>query len=191
MQNYVWQFALLPKAEYQPHVSRTKHLTNRLLCSFISAIWLLPRYNEYGTWPASGEIDLSEGRGNTNLTLNGSNIGTEISGSTLHFGPYWPLNGYENANFVKRSEPGQGFDQDFHKFQMRWTNGTFWFKRKPITRNRNFLWVRLRTEVLLTRDCVLVRNFWHRFISVKMLPAQLFMNKILAVVFSCSALRLS
>jgi hypothetical protein len=91
---------------------------------------LLPRYNEYGPWPASGEIDLTEGRGNTNLTLNGSNIGTEVSSSTLHFGPYWPINGFEKAHFEKRSESGEGFDQDFHRFQMTWTNGRFWLKQK-------------------------------------------------------------
>ena len=28
------------------------------------AIWLLPRHNEYGNWPASGEIDIMESRGN-------------------------------------------------------------------------------------------------------------------------------
>lgn len=28
------------------------------------AIWLLPRWNNYGNWPASGEIDLMESRGN-------------------------------------------------------------------------------------------------------------------------------
>lgn len=28
------------------------------------AIWMLPRYNEYGGWPASGEIDIMESRGN-------------------------------------------------------------------------------------------------------------------------------
>lgn len=27
------------------------------------AIWLMPKYNAYGTWPASGEIDLMESRG--------------------------------------------------------------------------------------------------------------------------------
>ena len=30
------------------------------------AIWMLPRYNEYGQWPASGEIDIMESRGNVN-----------------------------------------------------------------------------------------------------------------------------
>lgn len=28
------------------------------------AIWLLPEKNAYGQWPASGEIDLMESRGN-------------------------------------------------------------------------------------------------------------------------------
>ncbi len=28
------------------------------------AIWLLPRHQEYGGWPASGEIDIMESRGN-------------------------------------------------------------------------------------------------------------------------------
>ena len=29
------------------------------------AIWLLPRDNQYGGWPASGEIDIVESRGNS------------------------------------------------------------------------------------------------------------------------------
>ncbi|KAJ4427900.1 hypothetical protein ANN_23908, partial [Periplaneta americana] len=82
----------------------------------------LPRYNEYGGWPASGEIDLSEGRGNRNLTLNGLNIGTELSASTLHFGPYSALNGWERAHFEKSSQEGRGYDQDFHRFQLEWTD---------------------------------------------------------------------
>ncbi|PSN52721.1 Beta-1 [Blattella germanica] len=71
------------------------------------AIWLLPRYNKYGSWPASGEIDLMEGRGNKNLVSNGQNIGTELSSSTLHFGPFWPLNGYQHAHFEKNTPAGQ------------------------------------------------------------------------------------
>jgi hypothetical protein len=84
---------------------------------------MLPRYNEYGYWPASGEIDLCEGRGNRNLTVNGLNIGTELTSSTLHFGPYWPTDGWELAHFERRSEPEQGFDKDFHRFQIEWTKG--------------------------------------------------------------------
>jgi hypothetical protein len=31
----------------------------------------------YGQWPASGEIDIMESRGNLDLTMNGVNIGVE------------------------------------------------------------------------------------------------------------------
>lgn len=33
------------------------------------AIWLMPKYNTYGVWPASGEIDMVESRGNKDLML--------------------------------------------------------------------------------------------------------------------------
>ena len=95
----------------------------KLYYFIFTAIWLLPKYNEYGTWPASGEIDLMESRGNKNLVKNGQNIGSELSSSTLHFGPFWPLNGYEKAHFEKNTAPGQGFEQDFHLYQFEWTDG--------------------------------------------------------------------
>jgi hypothetical protein len=82
----------------------------------------LPRFNYYGSWPASGEIDLSESRGNKQLIQNGKNIGSVLSSSTLHFGPFWPLNGYEHAHFEKTSDPN-GFDADFNRFQLEWTPG--------------------------------------------------------------------
>ena len=31
--------------------------------SLVVAIWMLPKWNEYGGWPASGEIDIVESRG--------------------------------------------------------------------------------------------------------------------------------
>lgn len=50
------------------------------------AIWFLPKYNEYGPWPASGEIDLVESRGNDPSCKAG---GSDSFGSTLHMGPNW------------------------------------------------------------------------------------------------------
>jgi beta-glucanase (GH16 family) len=88
-----------------------------------TAIWLLPRFNYYGSWPSSGEIDLTEGRGNRKLTSNNQNIGSELTSSTLHFGPFWPLNGYEHAHFEKNTAPDNGFDKDFNLFQLEWTPG--------------------------------------------------------------------
>jgi beta-glucanase (GH16 family) len=88
-----------------------------------TAIWLLPRFNYYGSWPSSGEIDLIESRGNRDLTINGKNVGSEQTSSTLHFGPFWPLNGYEHAHFEKNTAPGKGFDTDFNLFELEWTPG--------------------------------------------------------------------
>jgi hypothetical protein len=101
----------------QPHIAILKE------CVPFTAIWLLPRYNYYGSWPSSGEIDLTEGRGNRKLISRGQNIGSELSSSTLHFGPFWPLNGYEHAHFEKNTAPGNGFDRDFNLFQLEWTPG--------------------------------------------------------------------
>lgn len=103
-------------------------LRMKVACSYqtyclLTAIWLLPRFNLYGSWPASGEIDLTESRGNKQLISNGQNIGSELSSSTLHFGPFWPLNGYEHAHFEKNTAPNSGFDTDFNRFQLEWTPG--------------------------------------------------------------------
>lgn len=60
--------------------------------------------------------------GNRNYTNhNGKQIGVEHFGSTLHFGPSWDQNGYWSSTFSTHSEPGQGFNNGFHKFQMEWT----------------------------------------------------------------------
>lgn len=83
------------------------------------AIWMLPRHNAYGTWPASGEIDLVEARGNARLMQNGVNIGVEQAGSTLHWGPYWPYNGYDKTTWRRNSSPG--YNADFHLYQLEWT----------------------------------------------------------------------
>jgi beta-glucanase (GH16 family) len=52
------------------------------------AIWLLPYRNQYGMWPASGEIDIMESRGNTNYPQSAEG-GVESFGSTLHWGVDW------------------------------------------------------------------------------------------------------
>lgn len=87
------------------------------------AMWFMPRDNHYGSWPLSGEIDLVESRGNRHLVENGVNIGVEQIGSTLHFGPFWPLNGYATAHFSRNSAAGNGFNLHLHKYQMEWTPG--------------------------------------------------------------------
>jgi hypothetical protein len=86
------------------------------------AIWMMPRNNQYGTWPSSGEIDIMESRGNRKLfNPQGVNIGTEQVSSTLHFGPQWDMNGYENAHFESQTAVDAGFDRDFHLYEVEWT----------------------------------------------------------------------
>jgi len=51
------------------------------------AIWMLPKHNAYGGWPASGEIDIVESRGNDASCSAG---GRDTFGSTLHYGPGYP-----------------------------------------------------------------------------------------------------
>nr|QFS20852.1 beta-1,3-glucanase [Antheraea pernyi] len=83
------------------------------------AIWLMPAFNSYGTWPSSGEIDLVESRGNRNMFHNGVHIGTQEAGSTLHYGPYPELNGWERAHWIRRNSAG--YNSAFHRYQLEWT----------------------------------------------------------------------
>ena len=39
---------------------------------------MLPAKSAYGQWPASGEIDIMESRGNNDLILDGKNIGNKL-----------------------------------------------------------------------------------------------------------------
>lgn len=85
------------------------------------AIWFLPKYNMYGTWPASGEIDLLESRGNRNLILDNINIGSEQVASTLHYAPRPGIHLRSSTTFARNSEPGKGWNNAFHRYQMEWT----------------------------------------------------------------------
>eukprot|EP00002_Diphylleia_rotans_P006527 TRINITY_DN15897_c0_g1_i1.p1 TRINITY_DN15897_c0_g1~~TRINITY_DN15897_c0_g1_i1.p1 ORF type:complete len:368 (-),score=59.01 TRINITY_DN15897_c0_g1_i1:132-1235(-) len=81
------------------------------------AIWLLPTSNAYGDWPASGEIDIIEARGNS----NGYPGGIDQVSSALHWGPHYPENGYPMTYGEYRLPAGQNFNQEFHVFGLVWT----------------------------------------------------------------------
>lgn len=85
------------------------------------AIWMMPRFDFYGGWPRSGEIDISEIRGNLNLhDENGVHVGVQQHGSTMHWGPEWNVNGFLNTHWTRNSNPG--FDAGFHTYRVRWTD---------------------------------------------------------------------
>jgi beta-glucanase (GH16 family) len=83
------------------------------------AIWLLPRDNEYGNWPSSGEIDICESRGNMGYPSQYGG-GPETFGTTLHFGPAYNADPYQKAHKTY-TLPSGTFNDDFHVFGFVWT----------------------------------------------------------------------
>jgi beta-glucanase (GH16 family) len=74
------------------------------------AIWMLPTDNAYGTWAASGEIDIMEYLGQKP---------NEVFG-TLHYGGKWPNNVHTGKTYTLT----QGtFHDDFHVFAIEWERG--------------------------------------------------------------------
>lgn len=74
------------------------------------AFWMLPSDEKYGTWAASGEIDILEFKGQETDTLWG----------TLHFGGAWPRNKFQGKT---QKFDGTDFTKDFHVFGVEWEEG--------------------------------------------------------------------
>ncbi|EKO3922388.1 glycoside hydrolase family 16 protein [bacterium 19MO03SA05] len=88
------------------------------------AIWMLPTDNKYGTWAASGEIDIMEA---VNLKAQSDAPGAQagdqenrIYGS-LHYGKTWPDNVYsgQGASLPNSINP----TDDFHTYAIEWEEG--------------------------------------------------------------------
>lgn len=83
------------------------------------AIWLLPKNQQYGLWPASGEIDILESRGNLNYPKEqGGGVGS--IGSTLHWGPDFFQNRFQMTH-KQYDLPSGTFNDDFHVFGLYWS----------------------------------------------------------------------
>ncbi|KAK9477003.1 concanavalin A-like lectin/glucanase domain-containing protein [Lipomyces japonicus] len=81
------------------------------------AIWMMPVDSVYGAWPASGEIDIAESRGNSHTYPDGGN---NVISSTLHWGPTSALNQYwRTHNTVKLTRTT--FPQGYHTFAIEWS----------------------------------------------------------------------
>ena len=79
--------------------------------------------------------------------MNGVNIGAEQVGSTLHWGPYWPINGYEKTSWSRNSVPG--YNQLFHVYGVEWTPG----KRKSTLKQQIMHVSKLPLEHALGEHC--------------------------------------
>ncbi|KAK6338649.1 hypothetical protein TWF696_009460 [Orbilia brochopaga] len=81
------------------------------------AIWMLPQDSVYGIWPASGEIDIMESRGNNYDYPEG---GVNSFASALHWGPYSHTDAYLQTT-ASTSLRRTDFSKNFHKFGLVWT----------------------------------------------------------------------
>jgi beta-glucanase (GH16 family) len=92
------------------------------------ALWMLPLSDSYGTWAASGEIDVMEARGQTPSTVLG----------TLHYGARWPDNTHTGADYLL---PRGGSIADFHTYAVEWEPGRIrWFVDGVQTQEQRFWW---------------------------------------------------
>jgi beta-glucanase (GH16 family) len=79
------------------------------------AFWMLPENSPYGSWAASGEIDIMEARGR---------IASEASGA-IHFGGQWPDNTYTYKTYTF---PRNTFITDYNLYAIEWREGNIkWF----------------------------------------------------------------
>ncbi|BCJ94302.1 hypothetical protein acsn021_18710 [Anaerocolumna cellulosilytica] len=72
------------------------------------ALWLLPNDNVYGTWAASGEIDVMEARGRVPGASSGA----------IHYGGQWPANTYLGGDYL--FPEGQTIDSEYHVYSLVW-----------------------------------------------------------------------
>jgi beta-glucanase (GH16 family) len=80
-------------------------------------IWMMPKDSVYGAWPASGEIDIMESRGNNyTYSLGGNNF---VS-SSLHWGPDPSHDAWRVTTNSKPALHSQFGDQ-FHTYGLIWS----------------------------------------------------------------------
>lgn len=81
------------------------------------AIWMMPVRDTYGGWPASGEIDIVESRGNGWEYGQGGN---DVVSSALHWGPNPANDGWWKTN-NKRRALRKDWSADFNTFGLEWS----------------------------------------------------------------------
>ena len=92
------------------------------------AFWLLSQEDTYGTWAASGEIDIMEAR---NLGGTGGNI---VLG-TLHYGGESPNNVFSGNEYVVPSSA----TEEFHLYALEWdSNEIRWYVDGVLYAMQNF-----------------------------------------------------
>ena len=99
------------------------------------ALWLMPKYQTYGEWPASGEIDIMESRGNAEYYSQNKSIGNNNVQQVLHWGPYCAENRHELTSVLTLKEKGSYVD-DFNIFSVSITpEGIYFYINGNLTLN--------------------------------------------------------
>jgi beta-glucanase (GH16 family) len=78
---------------------------------------MMPVEETYGAWPASGEIDIMEARGNNYTYAQGGN---DIMSSALHWGPDMANDAWWRTN-VKRAALHTTYSTSFNTFGLEWS----------------------------------------------------------------------
>ncbi len=89
------------------------------------AIWMLPEEDKYGTWAASGEIDIVEAWGSRPHTVAG----------TIHYGEGWPNNKYTGKEY--ELPKSRGIDK-WHTYALEWEPGELrWYVDGELYQTQN------------------------------------------------------
>lgn len=124
---------------------------------------MMPEDSVYGTWPASGEIDIAELRGNDYKYPRGR----DIMVSTLHWGPDYQHDGYMSTydtQYLQRTD----FSEKFHTFGLEWTEDyIFMYLGNRLRRvfslqfkDKNPFWERGDFQGMTTSNGTQVTNPW-------------------------------
>lgn len=98
------------------------------------ALWLMPQQSKYGGWPASGEIDVMEARGQEPNKVLG----------TLHYGSRPPANTHTGMDYIL---PDKGTIADFHVYALEWEPGEIrWYVDEQLYQRQNFWWSSSATD---------------------------------------------
>ncbi|MGI8385340.1 carbohydrate binding domain-containing protein [Robertmurraya sp. P23] len=89
------------------------------------AIWMLPEEDKYGSWAASGEIDIVEGWGSRPYNVAG----------TIHYGEGWPNNKYTGKEY--EFPKNRGIDS-WHTYALEWEPGELrWYVDGELYQTQN------------------------------------------------------
>nr|CAD7573933.1 unnamed protein product [Timema californicum] len=90
------------------------------------AITLLPKHSAYGSWPNSGQITVGESRGNARYMLNEDPLGIQRVEMALNFGLQELIQDHQGL-IKKYANSEEGWDTNFHEYQVDWTRDGFEF----------------------------------------------------------------